>query len=137
MARVCIEPQETVRLLVERDGGSEQVSIRPWDKADGILYEGLGLTVQDFVIGQKPFVQVGEVSPGGPAAQIGLEPGDLIESVKTPRTPHAQQVTRKILAALTSQLEAGEDMQVDIYRDLNQDGLYQRSELHRGVLPRR
>jgi serine protease Do len=137
LARVCIEPQETVRLLVERGGGSEQVSIRPWDKADGILFEGLGLTVQNYFIGQTPFVQIGQVLPGGPAERIGLEPGDLIESVKTPRTAHAQQVTRMILAALASELEPGQDMQIDVYRDLNQDGLYDRSELHRGVLPRR
>jgi S1-C subfamily serine protease len=140
LARVCLPADQQVELAVEREGRRLELSMRPWDKADGILYEKVGLTVEPVWIGRTRYVQVARVCEGGPADQLGLMRGDLLESVRfsSGGRPQTRPINgRTWLAGLVAALEPGAPLEVDVYRDVDGDGRITREELHRGTLVRR
>ena len=93
--------------------------LHSWDWIDGLLYEELGLTVEKYVAERRPYVQINRICPGGPAEEIGLAPGDIVDAVK-PNEGHLSRAWRIIdrarFAGLIQQLESGTALEVDVYR---------------------
>lgn len=135
LLRVCIDPAEVVELEIERDGQRQSVEIRPWDKIDGILYRTLGLTVETYTIGRRPYVRVDRVRENGPADELGLLAGDVIYAAAT-RLYAGEVENRSWLASMAVRLKHDEAIELELYRDLDGDGRFDRSELHRGTLYR-
>jgi S1-C subfamily serine protease len=135
LTRVCIAPSEEIEILVERAGRQHTVRVRPWDKIDGILYKTLGLTVEPYIVGSSGFVKVARLRENGPGDELGLLAGDLLYAAAT-RQARGKVQSRAWLASLASRLEPGEEIELELYRDLDGDGQFDRSELHRGTLVR-
>jgi S1-C subfamily serine protease len=118
--RIGIQPDRDVELTVRRDGEARPVVLHSWDWVDGLLYEGLGLTVERYVAGRRPYVQINRICPDSPASEIGLAPGDIVDAVK-PNEGHLSRAWRIIdrarFAGLIQALEAGTALEVDVYRD--------------------
>jgi serine protease Do len=132
LARLALVPGERVSVRLERAGSEREVEIEPWDKFDGLLFDRIGMTVQQVAYDVNRFVRVRDVRAGGPAAELGLAPGDLIEAVR-PQGGRPQRIgSPKQLAAIVAALESGQELEIDLYRDLNGDKRYRRDELHRG-----
>ena len=138
LARIALPTQRTIELRVERDGRTRKVQMTPWDKVDGILYQHLGLKVDVVALQNAPYLRVSELRPDGPAAELGLEAGDLLDAMRVvrrdARTRPLRVVSRENLAQLVSMLPPGTSIEMDIYRDLDRDNRYEREELHRGSL---
>ena len=117
--RIGIQPDRDVEITVRKDGEDRLVVLHSWDWIDGLLYEGLGLTVERYVAGRRPYVQINRVCPGSPAAEIGLAAGDIVDAVK-PSEGHLSRAWRIIdrarFAGLIQALEAGTALEVDVYR---------------------
>jgi C-terminal processing protease CtpA/Prc len=102
---------------------------------DGLLFERLGVTVDERRIGDRRFVEVQRVGAGGPAAQIGMQPGDLVPALR-PEVGRGRGMAyriqdREVLAGIVGQLGEGTFIELDVYRDTNGD---QRYELLNGRL---
>jgi serine protease Do len=135
LARIGIAPSRGVEVRVERDGATRGVKLVPWEKVDGILYSQLGLRVRT----QSPAgnVLVTEVRPGGPAAALGLQPGDVLDAVRPligPRPRSYSLDSRESFARLVQQLEPGTRLELAVYRDADGDGRLTRADEHRGTL---
>jgi serine protease Do len=137
LARLGLSPTHEVELKVEREGMSKTVRLAPWDNYEGTLYERVGVKVKTVEYRRGSYVQILEVRPGGPAAELGLKPGDVIDAVHPVgglRHGSYSIESRESLAYLIGDLEAGSKLEIDIYRDLNENGAYEQQELHRGTL---
>jgi S1-C subfamily serine protease len=137
LARVNLAPLQAAELQIESKGTSKRVKLEPWEREDGILYERFGARIDTQLIGNSVWVRVREVRPGGPAAVLGLQPGDLIDALK-PRSGtrmSAQYVSSsESLAGLVSALPKGTEIVMDVLRDENKDGRFSADERLRGVL---
>ena len=139
LARLGLPLQGDVELQVEREGVLRRVQVDPWDKVDGILYERLGIKVEFVAVGRASSVRVTEVRPRGAAAELGLEPGDVLTAMRVvhdgrPASRPIRVVNRESLAQVVALLPQGTGLEIEIYRDLDRDGRYSREELHRGNL---
>jgi S1-C subfamily serine protease len=136
LARVSLAPLREVELKVERGGLSKVVRLAPWDNYEGTLYERIGLKVETKENRQGSYVRVREVRPGGPAADLGLKVGDMINAVSLAsgqRRNAYRVLTREDFAYLIGDLEPGTRLDMDVYRDQNGNG-YEEDELYRGTL---
>lgn len=126
----------TVRVRTE-DGSDEDVRLRPWDRIDGVLFHRLGMTVEERRLNRYEWLVVDEVSPGGPADELGLRRGDLLPAIR-PRVPgHDTPLRirdRTVLAQLVERLEPGIELALEVFRDDDRDGRYEENELYRGTL---
>ena len=139
LARLQIAPGAPVEIEVEQGGKRRQLDLLTWDKTDGILYEKLGLAAENVRVAdlRYPLVRVKWVFPESPAASLGLQPGDWIESVSPLSGPYEQAwriVSRDALAKLASELSQGTHVALDVFRDLDRNGRYEKRELHRGEI---
>jgi serine protease Do len=137
LARVGLSPTHEVELKVEREGMAKTVRLAPWDNYEGTLYERTGLKVETVENRRGSYVRIKEVRPGGPAADLGLKVGDVIDAVRPVgglRHASFSVESREALAYLIGDLEPGARLELDIFRDTNQDGMYQQEELFRGPL---
>ncbi len=137
LARVNLAPLQAAELQIESKGAKRRVKLEPWEREDGILFERFGARVDTLELRQGMWVRVREVRPGGPAATLGLQPGDLIDALKPrlssrmrPRTVD----TPEALAGFVSALPKGTEIDMDVLRDENKDGNYTADERLRGVL---
>ena len=118
--RLEVQAGQDVQVTVRRGRKEREFSLRSWDWVDGLLYEDLGLTVERYVAGRRPYVQINRVRPDGPADQIGLAPGDIVDGVKPTegRLSRAWRVfERDSFASLIQALEPGTALEIDVYRD--------------------
>ncbi len=139
LARLQIAPGAPVQLEVNQAGRDRKLSLATWNKADGVLYERLGLAVEDVRVPRLryPLVRVKRVFDDSPASDLGLKPGDWIETVYPLSGPLEQAwriVSRDALAKLVSELEPQTPLKLNLYRDLNGNGSYETRELHEGRL---
>jgi serine protease Do len=137
LARISLSPDREVELKVEREGLAKTVRLAPWDNYEGTLYERVGLKVDTVETRRGSYVKIKEVRPEGPAADLGLKPGDVIDAVRPSGGPHraAYSVESRLsLAYLVGDLEPGTRLEIDIFRDLNGNGRFEQEELHRGTL---
>lgn len=106
--------------LVARDGEAErQVMLDPWDRLDGLLFERLGMTVVEARDNSNQvWLRVDRLSPGGPADEIELKPGDYLVAlgVETSRQPLRVR-RRSSLAGLVQRLNQGAQLDLDVRRE--------------------
>ncbi len=140
LARVGLSPRREVELRVERAGQSRLVRLAPWDRFDGVLYEHLGLKVKTVVPPQNSYtsyIVITEIRPGGPAAELGLQPNDAIDAVRPLSGARARPLrvpSRELFGSLITELDPGMKLEVDVYRDVDGNGRFEEEELHRGTL---
>jgi S1-C subfamily serine protease len=98
------------------------------------------MTVERTYIGTnyRSRLKVALVEPEGPAAQLGLQQGDLITAVR-PKGLGAKTIgTPEDLAFLVSLMQKGDPMALEVWRDDDGDGQFERdegySELYQGTL---
>ncbi len=138
LARIALPRQTEVELRYERAGSVRTVKLTPMDASDGMLFQRLGIQCQEIHLGRDRAVQLMDVAAGSPAAELGLQPGDIFSAiaVQVGRRPPAYRIrTKEDLAELLTQYApAGTQLEVEIFRDLDHNELLERSELHRGKL---
>jgi serine protease Do len=130
-----LHPEQSLWLRVDTTGGQRTLEIQGWERVDGILWERLGMTVEALAIGREAWVRVARLAPGGPAAELGLEVGDVVDAVQVGRRGQAYRIERPdVLAALVRERPAGTEMAIDILRDVNADRTLSRDEFFKGIL---
>jgi len=121
LARIAISPERPVEVLVRRPGETfESLRMRPWDSADGLVWEHLGVRVDLAVTGRRSSLVVSEVAEDGPAHEIGLQPGDVLEMVRERRegrAPGERLERRHELALAVARVEPGTALETYIRRD--------------------
>ncbi|MDF1798869.1 MAG: trypsin-like peptidase domain-containing protein [Planctomycetota bacterium] len=128
LARLAVDPRQSLKLGLGRDAGKLDLDLTPWDMVDGMLYERLGMTVEAIALGRTRLVQVGSLRPGGPADTLGLEPGDILDTIQ-PTGRRATIVREPRHLAMTVQgLEPGTRLAMNVWRDLNENGRLERTQ---------
>lgn len=129
LKRLQVPPNGKVRVQVRHAGKPEVREVVAWAPLDGILFERLGVTVNERRLRDQVFVQVDRIRTGGPADQIGMLPGDLLPALRPDarRGARAYRIQdREVLAALVDTLERDTFVELDVYRDLDGDNTYER-----------
>ena len=120
LKRVGIDPDRDIEVSFRRDGAARTVVLHSWDWVDGLLYESVGFTVERYVAKRDPYLQINRVCPSGPAAEIGLALGDIVEAVKPIEGPLSRAwgfTSRTRFANLIQALEPDTALEIDVYRD--------------------
>lgn len=136
-----LEPGEVARVRVAGADGEFDAVIETWDELNGQFFVDIGIkvSVERVNNNQETALMVMAVRPGSSAEDLGLEPGDIIPAVR-PRTHRGgfgyMLVDKGSLRTLLDRTAEGTEIEVDAYRDLNQDGSYHRGEQLKGVLIR-
>ena len=140
LARVSVDPNQSLHVDVERGGRKVGVDLEPWGVIEGILFERLGMTVDAVALSTTRLVQISNVRPGGPAAKLGLEKGDILDTVQAEgRRPLIIRAPDRLAMAVQG-LEPGTSLALNVWRDLNKNGRLERtynppySELFEGDL---
>ena len=134
------EPGRRLELVVNRGGRRERLGIEPWTQVEGAIHDRLGVSVRRIVLGRSitPYLQLTSVDPDGPAGRIGLQEGDLIAALRPEGyRSHLVRSSRE-LAILVHRLDPGTQVEIEVWRDDNGNGRYERtndaSELYSGSL---
>jgi len=131
-------PGEVVPVQVSKpDGDESTLALLAWDKIDGTLFERMGMTVKEAQVNSRVWVLVQEVFPGGPAAAVGIRSGDLIPAVEAVIEGSSYPVwirSRSALVQLVANLDPGQNLSMDVYRDDDRDRRLTRNELYKGTL---
>lgn len=127
---------DAITLTVRNEEGRKDVIFDPWDRVDGVLFQRLGITVREQLIGNQDWIVIDRVRPGGAAEEIGLRRGDLIPSIlPVERSTVPLRIRDRItLAQLVERLDLDDELALDVYRDDNRDGDYTRNERYEGTL---
>ena len=77
-----------------------------------------------------------QVASGSPAAELGLQPNDLIPAIRPQTRGDAvfRLHARERLASIVQALDPGVRIEVEVYRDENEDRYFAREEQYRGTL---
>ena len=140
LARLSIQPGEKVVFLVDRSGARQRVLLEAWSPIDGIILDRIGMQVKPIYLGNsfRRYLQIAGIDPEGPAARIGIQAGDVIAAVRAQGYRAAKLDRPRELAYLVSRLDPGTSLQVEVFRDDDGDGSYERndkySELYTGTL---
>jgi len=129
----------TVGIARTEAGATDSVTLQSWDDMNGRFFSEIGVTVAERKLGRSSFLMVQRVRDGSSAAELGLQPGDVIPAVRArtqPRSGAIRLSDKATLQLVLDRIEAGTEIEVDAYRDLNGDSTYQREELLKGVLVR-
>ncbi|MEM9378722.1 MAG: trypsin-like peptidase domain-containing protein [Planctomycetota bacterium] len=140
LAKLQVDPGKVVRVGIERpDDGAVETTLRSWDELNGTFFEDIGMSVAEVQIDRSRYLMVDQVRPGSAAADLGVAPGDVIPAAR-PRTFRRSAPVRlsdkASLRMLLDRVPKGTEIEIDAYRDMNGDSIYQRDELLKGVLVR-
>jgi len=127
LARLAVDPRRPIDVRIERAGREASLAVEPWPMVDGMLYERLGMTVEAIALGRTTTVQIGALRPDGPAAKLGLEPGDILDTIRPEGRRPAIIRDAGRLAMTIQGLEPGTQLAVNVWRDLNGNGQLERS----------
>ena len=127
MVRLALRPGQLTNLRVQRGESSLLVPIQAWDKSDGLLYERLGVRVEQISRGRRGrALRIAGLLAGGPAQRIGLELGDEIIAMRSgPEGNLSQSYTfpdRIALAQYLDGFQPGIELGIEIRRG---DTVYQ------------
>jgi S1-C subfamily serine protease len=132
LLRLPILPYQPVKLRVASATGERTVELRGWDRPDGITFERMGITVQNFAYDQYRFVRVEKTSESGPAVATGLKRGDVIAALRVkPNGQSWSTASPDDLATLISSQPSGAHLELEVLRDEDGD---RRWELYKGDL---
>lgn len=136
LARLQLVPNRAARFRVQAAEGEREYELRGWNRVDGAVFERTGMTVDRCAIGSQPSICVVAVDGSGPAKELGLQPRDIIDSLRLPDHNVIFSVKDGAeLARLLAKLEPGTTLDVDILRDDDQNGRIDlRNELYKGTL---
>ncbi|MEQ1893743.1 MAG: trypsin-like peptidase domain-containing protein [Planctomycetota bacterium] len=147
--RVGLKPFTTVPFTLRRGTLQHELELVAWSKVDGVLLERLGLGLKQVTLqtvgfghrGGTRYLAVTMVQPEGPAAQAELAVGDLLYTLQRGRSDEIWFQEPEDLAREISRLPAGEELKLQIWRDLDQDEILMErdpaqnySELFRGAI---
>ena len=100
-----------------------------------MLFQRLGMTLEPLVLGRYRRVQVERLAERGPASELGLVAGDVIDSVRVAGGGGTWSVrSPQGFASLVSGLAPGVVLTLDVLRDVDGDGRFGRDEIFRGEL---
>jgi S1-C subfamily serine protease len=136
LRRLKLEPNQAARFtFLLPDGQRREVELVGWDKVDGLIFQRLGLVLEPWRQPGYQRVKVARVSLGGPAGALGLAPGDVLDSLRVAGGMGTWSVsTPEGLASLLSGLSPGTKLTLDVLRDEDQSGRFERDEIFRGEL---
>jgi len=125
MGSLQVSPGARARITVRRGRDLLQRELLAWEPLDGLLFERLGATVDEYVVAGRKYVRVVRVREGGPAHQIGMLPGDLLPALRPElqgqRGGAAYRIQdRAVLAGIVDRLEEGTFIEFDVRRDNGQ-----------------
>ena len=141
LARLSVDPSEQLQLEVRRMGRTLKKDLAPWSFVNGMLYERMGITVESLaMLYSNRLVRVTNVREDSPASRLGMEVGDIIETVQAQGrqpmgTPDADR-----LAIVVQGMPKGAKLKLNLWRDSNGNGQLERttnppySELFQGTL---
>jgi serine protease Do len=133
--KLVLVPNQPVKVRVRRQGAERDLILRGWKKADGILFQRLGLTVQAIQVYPYQLLRVDKVLAGGPAAALGLTSRDVIDAVQVEGSDQAWTLhLPESFARLVADLKTGTVLEIDVLRDENKNGRLEREELLKGKL---
>jgi serine protease Do len=118
--RIALQPGREAKITASRGEERLKFGLKSWDWIDGNLFEHLGLTVERYVAGRRPYVRISTIRAGGPAEAIGLSKGDIIDAVKPSEGDFSRAwriIDRGRFASLIQGVEQGSAIEIDIYRD--------------------
>ena len=139
-ALVALEPDEPTALVFARGGedGDErriEVVLEGWSRIARLLHERAGLTVEQVgLTGVGPRVRVASVQADGPAARLGLAPGDVLDSLRVPGGRTWIVSSPGNLASLVWRMPPGASLELDVRRDGDGNGRLTADEFLRGTL---
>ncbi|MCY3002893.1 MAG: trypsin-like peptidase domain-containing protein [Planctomycetota bacterium] len=136
LARLQLTPNKPVRFKVQAAEGEREYELKGWNRVDGAVFERTGMTVDRCAVGNQASICVSSVDSTGPAHELGLQPHDIIDSLRLP--DHNVIFTVRDgaeFARLLTKLPPGTALDVDILRDDDQNGRIDLSrELYKGSL---
>lgn len=118
--RIALQPGREASLNASRGEKKLKLALKSWDWIDGHLFEHLGLTVERYVAGRRPYVRIAEIRAGGPADAIGLTAGDIIDAVKPSNGQFSRAwriIDRGRFASLIQGVQEDSTIEIDVYRD--------------------
>ncbi len=119
--RVSLRPDDPVRVRVLRGGRERNLTIPAWDRVTGLLFERMGLSVEEFRTrssrGTGYALQVSEIFPGGPAESVGLQAGDWLLAVRPEGANGRRVPTRVDLAGVISRLSPQTPLEIEVQRE--------------------
>ncbi|MFT7671049.1 MAG: serine protease Do [Planctomycetota bacterium] len=119
MMRLNQAAGEISKLRIRRENHESELTIQAWKKADGLIYERMGVQVEVVAHGRQRFLQISELLADGPADQIGLKTGDVIAAMALQRPGLHRPFTfpsRMSLAQFLDGIEPGERVKIEIQR---------------------
>ncbi len=142
LKRLDIRPYQSVHLALLRGGAEFEVDVETWDRVRGLIFTRLGVEVEELKISHGwstlSRLRLSAVREDGPAGKLGLQAGDIIEAVTPEGGRIAQPQSAAELAILVNQLDPGATIEIDLWRDMDEDGRLERdaqySELYQGPL---
>ncbi len=136
LARLQLTPNKPVRFKVQAAEGEREYELKGWSRVDGAVFERTGMTVDRCAVGNQASICVSSVDTTGPAHDLGLQPHDIIDSLRLPDHNVIFAVRDGAeFARLLAKLPPGTALDVDILRDDNQNGRIDLgTELYKGSL---
>ncbi|MBL4771127.1 MAG: trypsin-like peptidase domain-containing protein [Planctomycetes bacterium] len=138
-AGFLVRPYMNIEILTETEPGKRIAKqLTPWNRVEGIIWEDFGVTTEVTEGARFSHVLVKNIRPGGPAAELGLVQGDWLRAAgfqipgQTRRSIEFRNI--KDLIRLSGALPDGGEVDLEIYRDLDDNGVFTRNEQHRGPL---
>jgi S1-C subfamily serine protease len=132
LARLAIQPLEPVVFDIERNGRRRTLRLEGMNLYDSVLYRRLGFIAEETRLGATyvPYLKIVRVDPEGPAASIGIRPNDVIAAIKPEgrRAKRLRNITS--LAHMVHYAEKNAVMEIEIWRDDDKDGSYERTDVY-------
>jgi len=135
LARLAITPLQPTTIRVDREGKLYDATFTAVNWWDGVNHEKLGMTVEQTRLGRRyqAYLKVASVDPEGPAASVGIQPGDIIAAVKLPGIGTKRPHKIEDLAVLVYRAGPGAPMEIEVWRDDNGNGSYEHTEFYSEV----
>ena len=137
--RLNVLPGDETRIGVLRGSDIEETRVRSWDEMNGYFYREIGMTLSEQSLGRnKTFLMVQKIRPGSQAHDLGVETGDLIPAIR-PNMKYGRAFVLRDKASfktLLKRIPPGTEIDVDAYRDMNNNRSYELNEQLKGVLIR-
>lgn len=136
LQRLQLVPNKSVRFKVAAAEGERELELVGWNRSDGTIFDRTGMTVERCGIGNIRTICVARIGAEGPAKDLGLQPGDIIDSVRSGESQVVFTVSDPTqFVKLLGQLPSGAKLEFDILRDDNGDNRIDvRTELYKGAL---